>query len=309
MKVVFMGTPAFAVPALRALIDGPHDVTAVYSQPPRPKGRGQQVQPSPVHEAAAAAGIPVFTPKSLRKDETARAQFAALGADVAVVAAYGLLLPKEVLAAPRHGCLNIHASLLPRWRGASPIQHAVWKGDAATGISIMQMDEGLDTGAVVAMREIPITDESTTSSLHDELAALGAAMITDTLARLARDGKLPSTPQPENGVTYAPLLTKEDGRVDWSQTAQEIDCQIRALNPWPGVWAMAGDTRFKILAAVPADEILSAPPGTLVDADGHVACAAGTALELLKIQPDNAKPMDARAALNGGYLAVNQKLS
>ncbi|HEY8191733.1 MAG TPA: methionyl-tRNA formyltransferase, partial [Alphaproteobacteria bacterium] len=276
MKVVFMGTPGFSVPALRALIDGPHDVIAVYSQPPRPKGRGQQVQPSPVHETAAAANIPVVTPKSLRRDDAAQAQFIALDADVAVVAAYGLLLPPGVLAAPRHGCLNIHASLLPRWRGASPIQHAIWKGDAATGISIMQMDEGLDTGAVVAMREIPITTESTAPSLHDELAALGATMITETLARLSTDGRLDAKPQPETGVTYAPLLTKEDGRVNWSQSAHEIDRQIRALNPWPGVWAQtAAGNRFKILAAERTDEIFSASPGTLTDAAGCVSCGVG----------------------------------
>lgn len=302
-----MGTPGFSVAALRALIDSPHDVIAVYSQPPRPKGRGHQVQPSPVHETAASANIPVFTPKSLRRDEAAQAQFAALNADVAVVAAYGLLLPSAVLNAPRHGCLNIHASLLPRWRGASPIQHAIWKGDQRTGISIMQMDEGLDTGAVITTRDIPINPDSTASSLHDELSALGATMITETLMRLAADGKLVSTPQPADGVTHAPLLTKEDGRVNWSQTAREIDCQVRALNPWPGVWTMAGNTRFKILAAAPVDEIISASPGTLADAAGHIACGAGTALKLLKIQPDSAKPMDVQAALNGGYLTVNKK--
>ena len=303
MKIIFMGTPDFAVPALEMLIDEGHEILAVYTQPPRPKGRGQHVQPSPVQLVAERHKIPVYTPKSLKRDEGAQLQFAAHRADVAVVAAYGLILPKTVLEAPHNGCLNIHASLLPRWRGASPIQHAIWKGDKKSGISIMQMDEGLDTGAVIEMREVAIRPVTSAQSLHDELAALGGVMIVDVLERLARDGKLKSYAQDDAKSTYAPLLKKEDGKVNWAQTAQEIDCQIRALNPWPGVWtATADERRFKILTAEIHDETYTEPPGTLVDRMGHVACGGDTVLNLLKIQPDNAKPMDVVSAVNGGYL-------
>lgn len=311
-----MGTPDFAVPALRALMDGPHEVIAVYSQPPRPKGRGQAVQPAPVHAEAAARGIPVFTPKSLRRDAAARADFIALGADVAVVAAYGLLLPKEVLEAPRFGCLNIHASLLPRWRGASPIQHAVWKGDAESGVCIMQMDEGLDTGAVVARDVVPVGPRMTAAQLHDALAASGAALAARVLDGIAAHGRPQAVPQDGAGVTYAPLLTREHGRVDWTAEADEIDRQVRALNPWPGVWTRdAQGRRIKILAAEPVKEsaardgvsgghhgVAAEAPGTLLDRGGLVRCGGGTVLRLARVQPENAKAMDAVSAVNGGYL-------
>ena len=308
MKIIFMGTPDFAVPALEMLIDEGHEIVAVYTQPPRPKGRGQQVQPSPVHLVAQAHKIPVYTPKSLKKDEGAQMQFAAHHADVAAVAAYGLILPQAVLSAPRHGCLNIHASLLPRWRGASPIQHAIWKGDQKSGISIMQMDAGLDTGAVVDRREVPIRPQTTAQSLHDELAALGGTMIVDAVEKLVREGKLESRAQDDSKSTYAPLLKKDDGKVDWAQAAPEIDCQIRALNPWPGVWTVtADDRRFKILAAEVHDETYTEPPGTLADRMGHVACGGDTTLKILKIQPDNAKAMDVVSAVNGGYLRSDER--
>lgn len=303
MKIVFMGTPDFAVPALEMLIDAGHEIVAVYTRPPRPKGRGQHVQPSPVHFVAEHHKIPVYTPKSLKKDESAQMMFAAHHANVAVVAAYGLILPKAVLDAPECGCLNIHASLLPRWRGASPIQHAIWKGDRKSGISIMQMDEGLDTGAVIAMREVAIRPETTAQSLHDELAALGGVMIVDILQKLATNGELAATPQDDSKSTYASMLTKESGKVNWAQTAHDIDCQIRALTPWPGVWTVTADgRRFKILAAEPHDETFTEAPGTIVDRAGHVACGGDTVLRILKIQPDNAKAMDVVSAINGGYL-------
>ena len=254
LRIAFMGTPDFAVPALKSLIDGPHEVVCVYSQPPRPKGRGQKVQPSPVHEAASAHNIPVFTPKSLRRDEAAQMQFLAHDLDVAIVAAYGLLLPPAVLKAPRHGCLNIHASLLPRWRGASPIQHAIWHGDQQSGVALMQMEEGLDTGPVIAMRAVPIHATTTAQSLHDELSALGAVLTAEMLDVLARDGSLKSIPQDDAGAAYAPLLKKDDGYIDWTKDASSIDRQIRALNPWPGVWTTTPDgKRLKILACVNRD--------------------------------------------------------
>lgn len=309
LRIVFMGTPDFAVPALEALADRGHEVIAVYSQPPRPKGRGQQVRPSPVHETASAMNIPVYTPLSLKKDEKAQAEFAALAPDVAVVAAYGLILPQTVLEAPRFGCLNIHASLLPRWRGASPIQHAIWKGDAESGVTIMQMEQGLDTGPMIEKKAVNIRPQTTAQSLHDELAALGAAMIVRVLDRLASDGQLEAEPQDDEEATYAPLLKKEDGKVDWSRSAEEIDRQVRALNPWPGVWTLSADgARLKILEAEAVTEAFTAPPGTVTDHIGHVACGGDTGLRLLTVQPENARRMDAVSAINGGYLKTGQTL-
>jgi len=308
LRIAFMGTPDFAVPALEALLESGHDVICVYSQPPRPKGRGQQVLPSPVDEAASLRGIPVFTPKSLRRDEQAQADFCAHDLDLAVVAAYGLLLPKKVLEAPRLGCLNIHASLLPRWRGASPIQHAIWKGDAESGITIMQMEEGLDTGPMIDRQAITITPDMTAQILHDELAALGAAMIGELVARYAAGEDVAAERQDDSLATYAPLLKKEDGVIDWKLPAAEIDRQIRALNPWPGVWTgTSAGKRLKILAAEPVNTPVTGAPGVL-GGQGHVACGGGTALRLLKVQPESAKPMDAVGALNGGYLKSGEVL-
>ncbi|WP_435640630.1 methionyl-tRNA formyltransferase [Micavibrio aeruginosavorus] len=309
LKVVFMGTPDFSVPALKAILNSHHTVVAVYSQPPRPKGRGQQVQPSPVHAAALDAGIPVYNPLSLKKDEAARAQFKALGADVAVVAAYGLILPLDVLDAPKYGCINIHASLLPRWRGASPIQRAIWAGDDATGISIMQMGEGLDTGPVIAMRDMKLNGKTTTPELHDALSIMGADMIVPVLDRLAIDGRIDVTPQDDAQSTYAPMLKKDDGRVDWTKTAAEIDQQIRALNPWPGVWTANGDARrIKIVHAQLEDMRSHDPAGTLMDRDGRMVCGDGRVLRLMQVHPENGKVMDSFAAINGGILTVGTVL-
>lgn len=311
LRVIFMGTPDFAVPALEAVIKSSHQVVGVFTQPPRPRGRGQAVQISPVHACADRHKISVYTPASLKKDDSARAAFAMLEPDVAVVAAYGLILPPIILAGPRYGCLNIHASLLPRWRGASPIQRAIWAGDAETGICIMQMDEGLDTGAVVIREALPITNTTTAQSLHDNLASLGARMIVDALDRLATEGRLDSTPQRADGVTYAPLLTKDDGRIDWTQEAMVTDRQIRALTPWPGTWTITPDgRRLKILQARrAAAEHTSAAPGTIIDRTGRVACGGGSVLQLLTVQPENARAMDAAAAVNGGYFSAGDVFS
>ncbi len=309
MRIAFMGTPDFAVPALTALCDNGFRPVCVYTQPPRPKGRGQQVQPSPVHLAAQAEGIEVRTPRSLKKDQAAQAAFSALDLDVAIVAAYGLILPKAVLDAPRHGCLNIHASLLPRWRGAAPIQYAIWKGDDRSGISIMQMEEGLDTGPVIAMKEVGIRSLTSAQSLHDELSALGSAMIVQTVRCLAGGETLSAERQDDALSTYAPMLTKDDGRVDWVQDATAIDRQVRALTPWPGVWtATPAGARLKIIEAEVADGVFTQPPGTLVDRAGHVSCGGDTALRLIRVQPDNAKPMDIASAVNGGYLSAGNTL-
>lgn len=319
LRIIFMGTPDFAVPALRALDESAHEVVCVYTQPPRPKGRGHKFQPSPVHLYAQDHGIEVRTPLSL-KNKAAQDEFAALNADVAIVAAYGLILPKPVLDAPHHGCLNIHASLLPRWRGASPIQRAIWAGDTETGITIMQMDEGLDTGGMIAAQKITITDKTTTSSLHDELSLMGANMALDVVEALASGKALEVTPQDDAQSTYAPLLTKEDGRINWHKNAAEIDRQIRALNPWPGVWTETKSSeRLKILEArpvsVPYPDYIGLlcgegeAAGTLLDKKGLTLCGGRTVLQIIKIQPAGKKPMDIASAINGGYVTIGDVLA
>ncbi len=306
-RIVFMGTPPFAASALAALHAAGHDIIAVYSQPPRPAGRGQKEQRSAVHSYADLHGLPVFTPKSLKKDADARAVFAAHKADVAVVAAYGLILPQEVLDAPRFGCINIHASLLPRWRGAAPIQRAILAGDTQTGVCIMQMEAGLDTGPVLLKGETPITEAATAPLLHDALADIGARLIVQTMESL--ESLAPQT-QPEEGTTYAHMLSREDGRIDWQQPAELIARQLRALTPWPGVWCLLPDgTRLKIHSATVHQGRGSAAAGTLIDADGLVACGNGSLLRLEQIQPENRKAMTVRDAINGGALATGMVLA
>ncbi|CAO3413767.1 methionyl-tRNA formyltransferase [Azospirillum doebereinerae] len=309
LRLVFMGTPDFAVPSLAALIEAGHSVACVYSQPPRPAGRGQQVQKSPVHRFAEERGIPVRTPKSLRNAE-AQAEFAALDADAAVVAAYGLILPQPVLDAPRLGCVNVHGSLLPRWRGAAPIQRSILAGDAETGITIMRMDVGLDTGAMLSKESLAITPATTASSLHDDLAALGARMIAPALAGLAA-GTLVAVPQPEEGVTYAAKLTREDGRLDWTREAAFVERQVRALTPWPGCWfdveGERGTERIKVLAAELVDDA-SGAPGTLLDDRLTVACADG-AVRLTRVQRPGKAPVDGAAFLRGFALPVGGPVS
>ena len=309
LRLVFMGTPDFAVPSLRALIEAGHDLVCVYSQPPRPAGRGQQVQKSPVHRFAEEHGIAVRTPKTLRTAE-AQAEFAALNADAAVVAAYGLILPQPVLDAPRLGCLNVHGSLLPRWRGAAPIQRAILAGDAETGITIMQMDIGLDTGAMLLKEPVPITAETTASSLHDALADLGARMIVDALNGLAA-GRLTAVPQPDEGVTYAAKLTRDDGRLDWSKDAASVERQVRAVTPWPGCWFDAptpqGVERIKVLKAELAPGVARAAPGTVLDDRLTIACNGG-AVRLTLVQRPGKAPVDGAAFLRGFALPAGTVL-
>ncbi len=305
LRLVFMGTPDFAVPSLRALVDAGHEVVCVYSQPPRPAGRGQQVQKSPVHRFAEERGIPVRTPKSLRNAE-AQAEFADLKADAAVVAAYGLILPQPVLDAPRLGCLNVHGSLLPRWRGAAPIQRSILAGDAETGITIMQMDIGLDTGAMLLKDAVPITAETTASSLHDALADMGARLIVQALDGIAA-GRLTAEPQPEEGVTYAAKLTREDGRLDWTRDAAFVERQVRALTPWPGCWFDIKGERIKVLKAEPAPDARKAAPGTLLDDRLTIACTGG-AVRLTLVQRPGKAPVDGAAFLRGFALPVGTLL-
>lgn len=295
LRLAFMGTPDFSVPILDALVRAHHQVVCVYSQPPRPAGRGHQVQPGPVHKRAEALGIEVRHPKSLRKAEEQEA-FRALNLDVAVVAAYGLILPQPILDAPRLGCVNVHASLLPRWRGAAPIQRAILAGDDLTGVTIMQMDAGLDTGAMLLTGETPIGPRMTASQLHDALSAQGAELIVEALARLECH-TLSGKPQPAEGVTYASKLAKEEGRLDFTRRAEELDRQVRGLTPWPGCWfdAPTGE-KVKVLAAEPATG--TGAPGTLLDGGLTVACGDG-ALRLLTVQRPGKGPVDGAAFLRG----------
>jgi methionyl-tRNA formyltransferase len=296
LRLIFMGTPDFAVPSLAALADAGHEIAAVYTQPPRPAGRGHRLQPSPVQLFAEEKGFPVRSPLSLRK-APAQEEFAAFGADIAVVAAYGLILPQPVLDAPRLGCLNVHGSLLPRWRGAAPMQRAMLAGDAETGITIMRMDAGLDTGAMLLKGAVPIGPDTTAATLHDAMAELGARLIVEGVAGVA-EGRLPEIPQPEEGVTYAAKLTREDGRLDWTQPATSVERQIRALTPWPGCWFDVGAERIKVLAAEPAPGAAVASPGTVLDERLTVACADG-AVRLTKVQRPGKAPVDGASFLRG----------
>jgi len=272
-RLVFMGSPDFSVTALAALIEAGHDIACVYSQPPRPAGRGHKETPCPVHAFALDHGLKVRTPVSL-KDEATQQAFAELDADVAVVAAYGLILPPAILTAPRHGCLNIHASLLPRWRGAAPIQRAIIAGDATTGVTIMAMDEGLDTGPMLSAKSVAIGPDTTATILHDALAGLGATMIVEALAGL-QAGTTALHPQPEDGATYAAKLNRDEGRIDWSLAASDIERRVRALNPWPGIWFEHGEKRIKILAAV-VGEAQGAIAGQVLDGELAIACGQGS---------------------------------
>jgi methionyl-tRNA formyltransferase len=304
LRLAFMGTPEFARASLAALIAAGHDIAAVYSQPPRPAGRGQQPRPSPVQALAEQEGLPVATPTIL-KDPAEQARFAALELDAAVVAAYGLILPPAILKAPRRGCLNIHASLLPRWRGAAPIQHAILAGDAETGITIMQMDEGLDTGPILLGQSVPIEPDDTGASLHDRLAAVGADLIVDALEKLAA-GELTARAQPAEGAIYAPKLTREDGRLDWRRPAAELARRVRALAPWPGAWCEADAERLKILAAQPVAG--SGAAGRVLDDRLTVACGEG-ALRLLTLQRPGKAPLPAEAFLRGFAIPAGRVLS
>lgn len=310
MKIAFLGTSAFAVPALEALVEAGHDVAAVYARAPKPAGRGQQERRAPVQEAADALGLGVRTPASLKSGQEAAA-FKALDLDAAVVVAYGHILPGSFLEAPVLGCINIHGSLLPRWRGAAPIHRAILAGDAETGVTTMRMDEGLDTGPMLLAERTPISAADTAQSLHDRLAALGATLIVSTLDGLMRK-TIEAVPQPAEGVTYAHKLGKEEGQLDWRRPAAELERKVRAFHPWPGTSfdlpAAAGAERIKVLEASLA--LASAAPGTVAIArDGYpvVACASG-GLRLLKLQRPGKAPQAADAFLRGFALPAGTVL-
>jgi len=307
MRVVFMGTPDFAACALDAVVAAGHQVVAVYSQPPRPAGRGQKERPSPVQARAEALGLEVRTPTSLRTVE-AQQDFAALQADIAVVAAYGLILPQAILDAPRLGCINIHGSLLPRWRGAAPIQRAIMAGDAESGITIMQMEAGLDTGPMLTRESLPITPTTTAASLHDQLAEMGARMVVEALDGLAA-GRLTATPQPAEGVTYAAKIDKAEAHIDWSRPASDVARHINGLSPFPGAWCEVNGERVKILLAEQVAGHSTAAAGTLVDERLLIACGDGGAVRLLRLQRSGKAPLEAEALLRGWSLPAGTVLA
>ncbi|WP_422364478.1 methionyl-tRNA formyltransferase [Pyruvatibacter mobilis] len=308
LRLAFMGTPDFSVPALAELIAAGHDVVAVYSQPPRKAGRGMAETPSPVHAFAEAQGIEVRTPEKLR-DAAAQEAFRALDLDAAIVAAYGLILPQPILDAPRLGCLNIHASLLPRWRGAAPIQRAIMAGDRETGVAIMQMEKGLDTGPVLLMERTPIGAQETAGELHDRLSAIGAGLMVRALAALERDS-LEATPQPEDGVTYADKIDKAEARIDWTRPAHELDGHIRGLSPFPGAWCEVEKDgkrqRVKVLRALPVDG--SGIPGAALDDALTIACG-DSALRLTQVQRAGKGVQQAEEFLRGFPVAAGTVLT
>jgi methionyl-tRNA formyltransferase len=301
MRLIFMGTPEFSVPVLDALVAAGHDIAAVYCQPPRPAGRGKKDRPGPVQARARALGLTVRHPVSL-KGAAEQAEFAAFGADLAVVVAYGLILPRAILDAPARGCLNIHASLLPRWRGAAPIHRAIIAGDAETGVCIMQMDAGLDTGPVLLRAAIPIGKDETTGALHDRLSVLGAALIAEALERL--DDLVPE-PQPEAGVTYAAKIDKAEARIDWTRPAVDLDRLIRGLSPFPGAWTEIGGERVKLLGSTLAEG--AGRPGEVLDDALAVACGSG-ALRITRLQRAGKAAQDASDFLRGRPVAPGTRL-
>jgi methionyl-tRNA formyltransferase len=311
MRVGFAGTPEFAATVLRALLAAGFEVPLVLTQPDRPRGRGLRLEPSPVKALALAQGLPVLQPATLKTDE-ARAAVVAVALDVLVVAAYGLILPPVILAWPRHGCINVHASLLPRWRGAAPIHRAILAGDLETGVTIMQMDAGLDTGPMLAAIPVPIAARETTGSLHDRLATAGGAGIVATLARLEREGALHGRPQPESGATYAAKIDRAEAIIDWARDAAAIDRQVRALSPAPGAATMLGADALKIWQAEPLPAgAADAPPGTVVSANADgviVACGAG-ALRVTELQPAGSRRMSAAACVAGRRIAAGMRLA
>lgn len=308
LKIVFMGTPDFSVPVLDAVVEAGHEVVAVYSQPPRPAGRGMAEMKSPVHRRAETLGIPVCTPVNFKSEEE-REAFAGLHADTAVVVAYGLLLPKAILEATRLGCFNVHASKLPRWRGAAPIQRAIMAGDAITAVNIMRMEQGLDTGPVCVGRDVAIPPDMTAGELHDILSKLGAELMVEALGKL-EDGTLQCIPQPSEGATYAAKIDKSEARIDFARPAKEVADRIRGLSPFPGAWfeiSLGGKPeRIKVLLAAVVDG--SGAPGTVIDEQLTVACGSG-AIQIEKLQRAGKQPMAAADFLRGTRVAAGTVFS
>ena len=304
MRLIFMGTPDFAVPTLVELAARGHDIAAVYTRAPKPGGRGLDLKPTPVEREARRLSLPVHTPKTL-KDEEAQQDLRALDIDAAVVVAYGLMLPKAVLDAPRHGCFNVHASLLPRWRGAAPINRAIMSGDAESGVTIMKMDEGLDTGAMAMAERMPIGADITAGELHDALSRLGADLMPRVLAAVERES-LQLTPQPSTGVTYAEKIANTETRIDWSKTWKQVHDHIRGLSPFPGAWFELGGVRIKALRSTKG--VGSGAPGTALDDRLTIACSDG-AVRLTQVQRSGKQPMVAEEFLRGTPVKAGTRVS
>jgi methionyl-tRNA formyltransferase len=305
LKIIFMGTPTFAVPTLQALFDSLHQVIAVYTQPPRPAGRGYALQKSPVQQLAESHNVPVYTPINFKSDACLN-DFKALPADLAVVVAYGLILPQALLAIPQYGCINIHASLLPRWRGAAPIQRALLAGDDESGITIMEMDAGLDTGPILLQQVIPITPTTTSQILHDQLALLGSQMIIRVLDLLCQ-GKLKALPQSTQGITYADKIKKEETIINWNQPASVIERQIRAFNPSPGAALVWNGQILKVWQASVVKGTHHEAPGTVLNDDFVIVCGRD-ALQIEILQLAGKKPMSVKAFKNGHHVPVGKVL-
>ncbi len=305
LRIIFMGTPEFSVPALHALHKAGYQIVAVYSQPPRPSGRGHKVVKGAVHQAAEELHIPVYTPVSLKNPDVI-AEFKALKPDVAVVSVYGLILPVDILEAPRYGCINIHASLLPRWRGAAPIHRAILAGDKQTGVTIMQMDKGLDTGDMLLQDIVPITMTTTTSELFTRLSIMGSHLLLQVLQDMQK-GNLQPQVQPEQGVTYANKLTREEGELSWFEDAHVLERKVRALNPWPGVWFSYKGERIKVLEAEVAKLTVHGKPGDVLDDLLTIACGV-EALRLNRLQKSGGKVLSAREFINGNPIKLGDHL-
>ncbi len=303
-----MGTPDFAVPALQALYRSGHKIVAVYCQPPRPAGRGRKTTPCAVQYTAEQLNIPVYSPIQLKNQPKELELFRSFNLDLAVVAAYGLILPIEILNTPKLGCINIHASLLPRWRGASPIQTAIWQGDNKTGISIMKMDKGLDTGAIYKVKSIDITSKTTAQTLHDQLSILGSELIVKTITELTYNPHLVPKPQNSKNTTYARQLRKEDGKINWRHSAKEINRQIRAFTPWPGAYCYIDGQLLKIFQTEISLETTNALPGTIITPNFQVVCGQNQILKILEVQLAGKKKMPISDFLKGYLLKPNTRL-
>lgn len=304
-SIIFMGTPDFAKQALQSILRAGYNVVSVYTQAPKPIGRKQVYQKSVVHQLAEDSGIPVHTPSSLKKEEIIN-EIRAQNPDLIIVAAYGFIIPKSILSIPKYGCINIHASILPRWRGAAPIQHAIMAGDDETGITVMKMDAGMDTGDIIDIKKVPISSSTTYIDLLSDLSSLGAEMIVDVLGHL--DNKLRNAyKQPEDGVTIAGKITKSMEQIDWNRPSIEIQNNIRAFYPSPSMWSQIHGIRLKILSARVVSEVSNVDAGTVLNTDFIVKCGEGTHLQALKVQPSGKSPMSAKAFINGHQDVIGDK--
>lgn len=306
MRIVFMGTPVFSTSTLQALVDAGHEVVAVYTQPPRRANRGKKETRTPVHELADTLEIPVFTPPSM-KDDAVQTEIISHNADVGIVIAYGQILPEAVLNAPKHGCLNLHASLLPRWRGAAPIQRAIMAGDDKTGVMVMQMERGLDTGPVGLVNEVTISEAMTAGELHDQLQGISANLAVEALSGLAKE-TLVFTPQSQEGVTYASKIEKSESRIDWSLESAAVHNHMRGLSPFPGAWFQLGSDRVKVIRSERIDTNVSGAPGTVIDNSLGVACGEG-AIQLVTLQRAGKRPLEAEEFLRGTKIDIGTPLT